>query len=270
VSSFKNLEQAGWTEKASDYDKLFSRISDQAIGPLLDAIGDIGQRTLLDVACGTGALAAAAVSRGACVTGIDFAPTMIEIARSKVAGVEFWVGDAEALDLPARTFDAAICSFGLWHMAEPDKALAEFARVLKVGGAFAYTTWLPPEQGWDMLDIVVKAVQAHGKMAVDLPPAPPPFRFADEAEAERALMANGFGTPSFRKETALWRGSTGADLLDLIYRALVRAPMLIDAQTPGAREAIKRQIVASAEAMRYGGRITMRWPYLVVSARLEH
>jgi hypothetical protein len=35
----------------------------------------------------------------------------------------------------------------------------------------------------------VKAIERHGTMEVNLPPAPPPFRFADETEAHRALMS---------------------------------------------------------------------------------
>ena len=193
---------------------------------------------------------------------------MIEIARAKVAGADFHVGDAEALQFPNQSFDAALCSFGLWHMSEPDVALAEAARVLKKDGVYAYTTWLPPQQGWDMFDLLVKAVHAHGTMEVDLPQAPPPFRFADETEAQRSLVAHGFRNISLQKRTALWTGTTGEQLLALIYKSIVRAPMLIEAQTPRARDAIKQAIRSAAEAMRIDGMITMRWPYLLASARL--
>ena len=153
-------------------------------------------------------------------------------------------------------------------MSEPDRALAEAARVLKKDGVYAYTTWLPPQQGWDMFDLLVKAVHSHGTMDVDLPPAPPPFRFADETEAQRALAAHGFRKTSLQKRMALWTGTTGEQLLALIYKAIVRAPMLIEAQRPKAREAIKKDIMSAAEAMRVNGTITMRWPYLLASARL--
>jgi hypothetical protein len=44
--------------------------------------------------------------------------------------------------------------------------------------------------------------------------------------------------------------------------------MIIEAQAPEAREAIKNDIMSAAEAMRVDGTITMRWPYLLASARL--
>src|SRR5262245_59807968 len=239
MATFKSLEQSGWTEKASAYDSHFASITDQAIVPLLNAVGDITGRKVLDICCGTGNLAAQAAARGGRVTGIDFAPTMVEIARSKIPKVEFQIGDAEALAFLAGIFDAALCAFGLWHFSEPDKALAEAARVLKMDGVYAYTTWLPPQQGWDMFDLVVKAIQTHGTMNVDLPPAPPPFRFADEMEAERVLTKQGFKDVSIGKRTAFWIGARGEQLLELLYKAIVRTPMLIEAQEPKAREAIK-------------------------------
>ena len=267
MTMFKALEQAGWTEKAPAYDEHFAAITDQAIHPIFNSVGEVAGRKVLDICCGTGNLAAAAAARGALVTGVDFAPTMIEIARSKVADVHFQVGDAEALPFPGDTFDVVLCAFGLWHLPEPDRALAEAARVLKKDGVYAYTTWLPPQQGWDMFDLLLKAVRRHGTMEVDLPPAPPPFRFADEGEAQRALEEQGFGNIAVQKRTALWTGSCGDELLDLIYKGIVRAPMIIEAQTPQAREAIKQEIRSEAEAMRADGKITMRWPYLLASAR---
>jgi SAM-dependent methyltransferase len=267
MATFKDLEQSGWTSKASAYDQHFAPVADQAMDAILDRVGEVAGLELLDICCGTGNLAAAAATRGAHVTAIDFAPTMIEIARMKVPGARFEVGDAEALRFPGGSFDVALCSFGLWHLAEPDKALAEAARVLKQGGIYAYSTWLPPQQGFEMFDLVLKAIQAHGTMNVGLPPAPPPFRFADETEAGRALTAQGFTDISFATETAYWIGTSGEELLDFIYKAIVRTPMLIQAQAPDAQLAIHRDIKTGAEAIREDGRIKMRWPYLVACAR---
>jgi ubiquinone/menaquinone biosynthesis C-methylase UbiE len=268
MPTFKNLEQSAWTQKASAYDEHFATIADQAISPILDTIGDVAGLDLLDICCGTGNLSAAASARGARVIGVDFTPTMIEIARSKVAGAHFEVGDAEALQLPNARFDVALCSFGLWHMAQPDRALSEAVRVLRAAGAYVYTTWLSPQQGWDLFDLVVRAIQRHGTMDVDLPPAPPPFRFADDTEAQRALTSAGFRDICIEKRMALWTGTSGEQVLALISKSLVRAPMIIEAQAPQAREAIKQEIRTTAEAMRSNGQITMRWPYLLASARV--
>lgn len=117
-----------------------------------------------------------------------------------------------------------------------------------------------------MMGLLMTAMNKHGTIDVDLPPAPPPFRFAQETEAKDALHANGFGTVIFQKNMAIWSGSTGDDLLDLLYKGIVRAPMLIEAQEPRAKQAIIDDIRSGAEAFREGEKIRMRWPYLTVFA----
>jgi len=268
VATFKALEQSGWTEKATAYDQHFAGITDQAIGPMLEVAGDLKDRNVLDIGCGTGNLAAAALARGARVTGIDFAPTMIELAKTKIAGVNFRVGDAEALDFPDDSFDIALCAFGVNHMPEPERAITEAARVLKQGGVFVYTTWRPPEHGWDMFALVVEAIQKHGTLDVDLPPAPSQFSLAEEDRARTILTARGFQNVSFQQPTAIWTGTSGQQVLDLIYKSIVRTPMIICAQAREVREAIDNEIKAGAELMRVKDKISMRWPYLLASARV--
>jgi demethylmenaquinone methyltransferase/2-methoxy-6-polyprenyl-1,4-benzoquinol methylase len=59
----------------------------------------------LDVACGPGYVASAAVQRGCSpVTGIDFSSAMIELARRRDPAVEFLEGDAESLEFPDNSF----------------------------------------------------------------------------------------------------------------------------------------------------------------------
>ena len=86
------------------------------------------------------------------------------------------------------------------------------------------------------------------------------------SKAENALRASGFGPATFQKMGAIWRGQTGADLLDLLYKGIVRAPMRIDAQAPDAKQAIINDIKSGAETFRDHEGIKMRWPYLVARA----
>jgi demethylmenaquinone methyltransferase/2-methoxy-6-polyprenyl-1,4-benzoquinol methylase len=92
---------------------------------------------VLDACCGTGDLALACAREGGRVTGLDFAPRMLERARRKSAAVEWVEGDLLALPFADRSFDAATVGFGVRNVAELERALAELRRVLRPDGRLA-------------------------------------------------------------------------------------------------------------------------------------
>ena len=135
--TFRDLEQAGWTAKADAYDDFFAKITKQAVDAILDELGDLEGRRLLDVACGTGHLAGAGAARGAIAEGIDFAATMVAQAADNYPDCTFTEGDAEHLPYEDVTFDAVTCGFGLLHMENADAAIRQAFRVLRPGGRYA-------------------------------------------------------------------------------------------------------------------------------------
>ena len=90
--------------------------------------------TALDVATGTGDLAIELARRGAEVTGSDFAPAMLELARKKAPGLTFEEGDALSLRYPDETFDAVTVGFGARNFSDLDRGLEEMTRVARRGG----------------------------------------------------------------------------------------------------------------------------------------
>jgi SAM-dependent methyltransferase len=102
---------------------------------------------VLDVACGTGNATLPAAKAGARVTGLDFSPALLAIARERSADamVEIdWVEcDAQELPFEDESFDRVLSTFG--HMFAPDheRTAAEMWRVLRPGGAIAVACWTP-------------------------------------------------------------------------------------------------------------------------------
>jgi len=97
------------------------------------AEGDV----VLDLACGTGDLAALARRRGARVIGVDFAGVMLREARRRGVDAAWLQADAERLPLPDRSVDAVVCGFALRNFVSLTSVIAELARVLRPGGRMA-------------------------------------------------------------------------------------------------------------------------------------
>jgi ubiquinone/menaquinone biosynthesis C-methylase UbiE len=98
------------------------------------AVGDV-----LEIAIGTGRnlpYYAGSVR----LTGIEYSPKMLEIARQRAADlgrkVDLRLGDAQALDFPDESFDTVVCTFALCTIPDDRKAVAEARRVLRPGGHF--------------------------------------------------------------------------------------------------------------------------------------
>jgi demethylmenaquinone methyltransferase/2-methoxy-6-polyprenyl-1,4-benzoquinol methylase len=96
------------------------------------AAGIVPGCLVVDLACGTGDLAALAARRGGRVLGIDFARAMLAQARGR--GAILVQADAGALPLRDGHADAVTCGFALRNVTSIAQVLAEAARVLRPGG----------------------------------------------------------------------------------------------------------------------------------------
>lgn len=263
-NEFHDFEHAGWEKAATEYDRRFGELTVQSVGPLLDAVGGIPWVRLLDVACGPGYVAAAAMRRSMSVVGIDFSSAMVALASHNNPGLEFLEGDAESLDFPDRSFDAVTMNFGMLHLANPDDAIAEAFRVLRPGGRYAFTVWDVPERAAGF-GIILGSIQMHGNMDVPLPSGPPFFRFSDPEESKRSLTEAGFVNAQTLQVPQTWRMKSGDELLTSFRTAAVRTTALINAQTSEALRNIRNEVIAKAEKFRNGDHIDIPMPAILAS-----
>jgi 2-polyprenyl-3-methyl-5-hydroxy-6-metoxy-1,4-benzoquinol methylase len=93
---------------------------------------------ILDLGCGTGSLSMVLAGLGHHVTGIDFSPAMIALARAKAAAggqrINFHLMDAARPNLPAGQFDVLVCRHLLWALPEPPQVLQRWLGLLRPGG----------------------------------------------------------------------------------------------------------------------------------------
>jgi demethylmenaquinone methyltransferase/2-methoxy-6-polyprenyl-1,4-benzoquinol methylase len=93
---------------------------------------------VLDVATGTGAVAAELLARGCAVTGLDQSEGMLAVARERLAGrAELVTGSAESLPFADGEFEALTFTYLLRYVDQPGAVLRELARVVRPGGTIA-------------------------------------------------------------------------------------------------------------------------------------
>jgi ubiquinone/menaquinone biosynthesis C-methylase UbiE len=115
---------------------------------LVDAVGEQLFGDLLDIGTGTGRVLSLLASRARRAVGIDQSTAMLAAARPTFAGQDFRhvqlrQGDMNHLPLPAASQDLAIFHQVLHFAAEPSRALAEVARVLRSDGRALVVDFAP-------------------------------------------------------------------------------------------------------------------------------
>jgi len=102
---------------------------------LLDFVGPLEGRTVLDVGTGTGRAALALAARGGTVSAVDASAEMLRVARQRAAergvAVVFTPGDAHALPFAAEAFDVAVCLRVLMHAPDWARCVGELCRVAR-------------------------------------------------------------------------------------------------------------------------------------------
>ena len=121
--AMRRLDRTGWLR--------FDDLDEEQT--LIRAVAEVHPVRVLDVGCGDGRLASLVAAPE--VVCVDSSPAAVEAAAAR--GLEAQVADARELPFPDGSFDAVTCNHMLYHLADPDQALAEFARVLRPGGRFA-------------------------------------------------------------------------------------------------------------------------------------
>jgi SAM-dependent methyltransferase len=269
AEEFKRFEAEGWGRKAESYASLTGALTTRVVEPLLDEAGLESGNRVLDVATGPGYVAAAALERGAEPVGIDIAEAMITVARRQYPGIEFVLGDAEELPFEADGFDVVAANFVINHLPRPERAAAEFARVLRPGGRMAFSIWDEDEHNrWYGLAAETLAEVREARTGALPAGAPDPTRFADKAEARALLAGAGLDRDfAMRRLEFSWPVPSGESLWANLMAGSVRTAARIQAQDPDAQRRIRELFTERAEReFRSGEELLLQASVMIASA----
>jgi SAM-dependent methyltransferase len=128
---------------ANAYDRFIGRYGPALADATLAAAGVRTGMRLLDVGCGTGALAgqAARIVGAANLSAVDPSESFAEGCRARVPGADVRVAAAESLPFEDGAFDAVLAQLVVPFMTDAPGGVGEMARVAKAGGVVAASVW---------------------------------------------------------------------------------------------------------------------------------
>jgi SAM-dependent methyltransferase len=254
AAAFKAFEAAGWSDRAATYGALMARATVHAIEPLLDAARVGAGSTVLDVASGLGDLAAAAAERGAVPTGVDLAPSMVRAAAERHPDLTFIGGDAESLPFPDGAFDAVIGAFVVNHLPEPERGVAEMARVSR--GPIALAMWAE--------EIPLFALPGAAADAAGLPDPAPPGPDAERFAVRASLVGLLEGLDAVSERTVEF--DLAVPSLDALWDGVLGGTVRTAARLAAAPDEVKRHLARLAAPYRRGGGYALPTTVRIVAA----
>ncbi len=257
-----------WVENIERVERMLAPLSEHLLRLAAPAPGE----RVLDVGCGGGITSAAlarAVSPGGRVLGLDVSAVILDVARRRFAAqdnLEFALGDAATMPLPAAGYDLVTSRFGVMFFPDPVGAFTHLRAALAPAGRLAFVCWQAPERNPWMALAVQAAFGILPRPEPQPPDAPGPFAYADPVRLRGILEAAGFGAVEIEGlERAVDLGPP-----DDAVKQLTRmgpAAGTFDAADPATRARVEAAVGAVFAPHVQAGRVTLGSATWLVQAR---
>lgn len=261
-----------WNAAAARYEKMSSSLFGPVTEEFLEFIGVRKGWRVLDVACGPGIASRAAARRATqkgSVLAVDLAPGMIELAASRpaqkrAAPIEYRVMDAQKLEVPDASFDAALSQLGLMLFARPDAALCEMRRVTAPGGPVAC---LVQGRRSAMLftALIMDAIVSRAPHLKSPQGAPTLYAFGSDGILEERFTRANLTEIVTKRLAGIFRFSSPEDYWNTLTEGAGRTSAMLRSLSPEIQAKIKADILRRAAKRRV--RSFVEIPYEFVMAR---
>jgi ubiquinone/menaquinone biosynthesis C-methylase UbiE len=257
-----------WDEASDDFVALMQPTTTALARTLIAQLDLASGGDLLEVGAGGGGGALAcqewlpAESRHV-VT--DLSPMMCGHARRALPGLPVVAANAEALPFADGSFDRLLANLNLMLVTDTDAALAEAARVLRVGGLAAWSVWGRVEHSpmFTLLPSVAESLE------LELPAMErrSNFHLNDPADLRARIERAGFERVVcwFQPMVAPFR--SGEAYVDVIFRASLMLKQLLVDLSAAQAAAFRRRYVELSEGLLSAGRPIQLETLVVVGSR---
>jgi SAM-dependent methyltransferase len=217
--------------------------------------------SVLDVGCGSGTFCRLAADAGAAVSGLDASAPFVAIARERVPGGEFQVGDLQVLPYADDSFEVVTGFNSFQFAADIRAALAEARRVAKSGARVFVLVWGRPER--TQLIAVIEALRPL------LPPPPPgaggPTALSSEGLLEELATAAGLAVEDGRYLDATFSYADESEAVRAVLSSAAGARAIALAGQDAARQAVQEGI-APFRTSSGAYRLETEWRYVLALA----
>lgn len=262
LEEIKAKQQVTWS--SGDYGKI-AWITQPLAEVLTDALELRPGSDVLDVATGTGHVALAAARRFCRVTGVDYVPALLDVARERASaeGVEatFIEGDAENLPVPDNAFDYVLSNIGAMFAPNQEKTASELLRATRPGGTVGMINWRP--EGF--LGELFRTIAKH----VPPPEGLKPAALWGSEERVRELFGNTVSSATFKDgviRISFLSAEHFADFFLSNYGPTLKASESLEGER---KTAFRDDLIdlARRHSIGTGDIATIDWTYLLVSAQ---
>lgn len=254
---YKEGQRQGWNNVANGWLKWWKIIetAGEKVSKRLIELVEIKQGSkVLDVSTGIGEpaiTAAHAIGKNGHVLAIDISPQMLSFAKQRSIStglqdiIEFREGDAETAYLPASTFDAALCRFGLMFLPNVNAGLSNIHKSLVNGGRFAVAVWASP----DKVPFISLPLNILMKKTNNPPPpanSPGPFSLSNEDLLRDFFINSGFKDIITEKQEMIFDFESAEAFTNCIYETASPVQAILSNQTEERRKEILQVVTEAA------------------------